>query len=52
MHARILPTALAAALFVLGVTLLARASASRPRRAEDLAAASARRGGDEGRFAG
>ena len=52
MHPRVLPTVLAAALCVLGVTLLARASAGRPRRAEDLAAASARRGGDEGRFAG
>jgi MFS family permease len=52
MHPRVLPAALAAVLFVVGVTLLARSSLGRPRRAEELAAASARRGGDDGRFAG
>jgi len=49
----VLPAALSVALCVGGVTLLARSTAGRPRRAEHLAAASARRGGDDdGRFAG
>jgi len=53
MHPRVLPAALSVALCVVGVTLLARSAAGRPRRAEHLAAASARRGGDDdGRFAG
>jgi MFS family permease len=51
MHPRVLPAALAAALFVVGVTLLARSSADRPRRAAELVAASPRRGGDDGRSA-
>src|SRR5947207_9786555 len=53
MHPRVLPAALSVALCVVGVMLLARSAAGRPRRAEHLAAASARRGGDDdGRFAG
>jgi MFS family permease len=53
LHPRVLPAALAAALFVVGMTLLARSAAVGSRRADDLAAASARRGGeDDGRFAG
>jgi MFS family permease len=52
MHPRVLPAALSAALFVVGVTLLVRASAGGRRHAEALPAASARGGGeDDGRFA-
>ena len=53
-HARALPAALSAALFVVGVTLLARSSASPAQHhADQPTIASARRGGkNDGRFAG